>query len=326
VAQRVTNNEFDTALDFRQDLIASILQQNPKVTSHTGNEPPYGYLDWWPNSLWMNTSLAPYSDPNIRKAMALTIDRDKINEVVFNGAKIATIYPFPLYPGLQAFADSPEVKALEEQYQPRKFDLEESAALMTAAGYTKNGDGLWEKDGETINATIQGFEGIHSDMAPVLEQMLRTGGFDSSINFGTDAYQNMADGVPGLYEFGHGASLVDPYAAFELYHSKFAAAIGTSAGNNRFSRYNNPEYDKIVDAMGPLPADDPEFHALAVQAMEWYWKDTIDIPIAQWLHRIAYNQTYWTNWPTTTNLAAGTNGAFWAHTGMLVITNLKPAQ
>ena len=33
------------------------------MTTHTGNEPPYGYLDWWPNSLWMNTQLAPYSDP-----------------------------------------------------------------------------------------------------------------------------------------------------------------------------------------------------------------------------------------------------------------------
>ncbi len=31
---------------------------------------------------------------------------------------------------------------------------------MTAAGYTKNGDGLWEKDGKTINATINGFESI----------------------------------------------------------------------------------------------------------------------------------------------------------------------
>ncbi len=39
------------------------------------------------------------------------------------------------------------------------------------------------------------------------------------------------------------------------------------------------------------------------QAMEIYWSDTIDIPIIQWLHRIPYNQTYWTNWPTAANLA-----------------------
>jgi hypothetical protein len=39
---------------------------------------------------------------------------------------------------------------------------------MTDAGFTKNGDGMWEKNGKTINATINGFEGIHSDLAPLL--------------------------------------------------------------------------------------------------------------------------------------------------------------
>jgi peptide/nickel transport system substrate-binding protein len=75
-----------------------------------------------------------------------------------------------------------------------------------------------------------------------------------------------------------------------------------------------------------LSSDDPKFSELAAQAMEIYWSETIDIPIIQWLHRIAYNQTYWTNWPTTENLAGGSNGAFWAQTGLLVVTGLKAAQ
>ncbi|HET9222440.1 MAG TPA: hypothetical protein VFO07_08050, partial [Roseiflexaceae bacterium] len=194
------------------------------------------------------------------------------------------------------------------------------------AGYTKNGDGLWEKDGKTIDGTIHGFEGIHSDIVPVLVEMLKNGGFDAAIDFSTDAYTHMANGDPGFYMFGHGASLKDPYAAFELFHSKFSAAVGTTAGNNRFSRYKNPEYDAVVDAMAPLGSDDPVFKENAVKAMEIYWRDQIDVPIIQWLHRIPYNQEYWTNWPTTANLADGTNGAFWAHTGMLVVTGLKPAQ
>jgi len=215
---------------------------------------------------------------------------------------------------------------MEEQYQPGKFDLEESASLMSEAGYTKNGDNLWEKDGATIDATIQAFEGIHSDIVPILVEMLRNGGFDASVNFGTDAYQNMADGKAGLYMFGHGASTVDPYAALELFHSRFSASIGTSAGNNRFSRYVNPEFDALLDEMAPLSADDPRFQELAAEALGIYWRDTIDIPIIQWLHRIPYNQTYWTNWPTAANPAMGTNGAFWAQTGLLVITQLQPAQ
>ena len=227
---------------------------------------------------------------------------------------------------MQAFADSPAVKALEAKYQPGKFDLDESAKLMTAAGYAKNGDGLWAKDGKTINATIQGFQGIHSDIAPILVEMLRTGGFDASVNFGADAYQNMADGAPGLYLFGHGASLKDPYAALELFHGRFSNAIGTSAGNNRFSRYKNPEFDALLDQMAPLSSDDPKFSELGAQALGIYWRDTIDIPIIQWLHRIPYNQTYWTNWPTEKNLAMGTNGAFWAQTGLLVVTSLKAAK
>ena len=326
VAQRVVNSELDAALDMRSSVIDNILANNDKITSHSGNQPPYGYLDWWPNSLWMNTQLAPYDDARVRRAMSLAINRELINEIVYEGAEIATIYPFPLYPGLQAFADSPAVKALEEELQPGLYDPDLGASLMEEAGFTMNRDDLWERDGETVSAVIHGFEGIHSDIVPILVEMLRNSGFDADVNFGTDAYQQMADGAAGLYMFGHGASLKDPYTALELFHSKFSAGIGTTAGNNRFSRYSNPEYDAILDEMAPLSGDDPRFQELAAEAIGYYWREQIDIPIIQWLHRIPYNQTYWTNWPTADNPSLGMNGAFWAQTGMLVITTLQPAQ
>jgi peptide/nickel transport system substrate-binding protein len=324
-AERVVNDEFDSTGDLRSQVIGNVLKQNSKITSYTGDAPPYGYLDWWPNSLWVNTLLPPYSDVRVRRALSLAIDRDKLNEILYGGAPVATIYPFPLYPGLQRFVDSPDVKALEIKYAPGKFDLDESARLMTEAGFVKNADGLWEKDGETVNATLDGFEGIHGDIALLLVEMLKRGGFDASVYFGADAYDRMVAGSPGLYLFGHGASVRDPYATFELYHSRHSQPIG-KPDDTYLSRYQNPAYDQIVDAMAVLSPDDPRFHDLAVQALEIYWRDVIDIPVIQWLHRIPYNQTYWTNWPTQANPAMGTNGAFWAQTGMLVITSLKPAQ
>jgi len=322
VAQRVVNNEFDSALDFRNDIIANILKQNEKVTSWTGKDEPHGYLDWWPNSLWMNTQAKPFDDVKVRRAVNRAIDRDKLNEVVYNGAKVATIYPFPLYPGLQKFADSAAVKAAEEKLQPGKFDLEESGKLMEEAGFKKNADGLWEKDGATVPGAINGFEGIHADIVPVLVEMLKAAGFDASVQFGPDAYQNMADGKPGFYMFGHGASLLDPYAVFELFTLK---PQGNTAGSNNFSRFNNADFDKLVSEIAPLGTADPKFQEGAAKLMEIYWDQVIDVPIIQWLHRIAYNQTHWTNWPLASNLGPGCNGAFWAHTGHLVVTNLKPA-
>ena len=332
VIQRLVNNEFDAILDVRASVAKQILDSNDMITTHSGSDAPYGYLDWWPNSLWMNTQQAPYDDPNVRRAMCDTIDRTVINDVVYDGAQIANVYPFPLYPNLQKFAESEAVQAefkanASQAMQTMKADLVESEALMLAAGFTKNGDGLWaDASGATVPAVIQGFEGIHSDIVPVLVEMLIAGGFDASINFGTDAYTNMADGKPGLYMFGHGASTVDPYAVLDLYSSRNAKPIGTTAGNNSFARYNNPEMDAVLDTMAPLSADDPAFQEAAAKGMGIYWKDTIDCPIIQWLHRIPYNQTYWTNWPTAANPAMGTNGAFWAETGMPVIVSLKKAK
>lgn len=331
VIQRLVNNEMDAILDVRASVAKQILDSNPKITTHSGSDAPYGYLDWWPNSLWSNTQQAPFDDPNVRRAMCNTIDRNTINDIVYDGAEIATVYPFPLYPNLQKFADSDAVKAAFEANASNAMktgtaDLAETESLMTAAGFAKNADGLWEKDGATVPAVINGFEGIHSDIVPVLVEMLKAGGFDANINFGTDAYTNMADGKPGLYMFGHGASTVDPYAVLDLYSSRNANPIGTTAGNNSFARYSNPEMDALLDTMAPLSADDPAFQEAAATAMGVYWRDTIDCPIIQWLHRIPYNQTYWTNWPTAANPALGTNGAFWAETGMLVITSLKKAE
>ncbi len=322
-AQRVVNNEVDSTLDLRASVIRSTVQQNPKITTHTGTEEPLGYRDWWPNSLWCNTQLDPYSDPNVRWAVNNCIDRDTIDKVVYLGAKISTIVPYPQYPALNKYLDG--AQPIADKLGVRTFDLAKSKERMTSAGYKQDSDGFWlGKDGKRIGGTIMGYESIHADIVPVLVEMLRKGGFESAIDFSNNVATEMADGVPGFYMFGHGASVIDPYATLLLYHSKNAKPLGTTAGNNAYARYKNPEFDKLVDAIGLLAPGDPKIVDLFNQAITIYWTDMIDIPIIQWLHRIPYNQTYWTNYPTQDNPYL--NGGFWHWTFPLMVLALKAVQ
>ncbi|MCL5996690.1 MAG: ABC transporter substrate-binding protein [Chloroflexi bacterium] len=320
--QRVVNNEMDTVTGMNPTLIRSTVQQNPKITTHTGKDEPLGYIDWWPNGLWMNDQLEPYSDKDVRWAMNYAIDRDTLDKVVFLGAKIATVFPFPEYPALKKYLD--QARPLADKLGVSKFSLEESAKLMEKAGFSKDGEGFWAKDGARVNATIHGFEFIHADTVPVLVEMLRKGGFEAAINFGNDAGQNMTDGKPGLYMYGHGGSVIDPYTTLEFFHSRYSRPVGEAAPGGRWSRYKNPDFDKIVDEMSKVAPGDPKLNDLFMQAIEIYWTDMINIPVIQFLHRIPYNQTYWTNWPTQDNPYV--NGAFWHWTFPLIVLALKPTQ
>jgi len=48
------------------------------------------------------------------------------------------------------------------------------------------------------------------------------------------------------------------------------------------------------------------------------------IPLVQWPHRIAHNETYWTNWPSEENPYI--NSAYWSRTWLLVLLNLEAVQ
>ena len=110
----------------------------------------------------------------------------------------------------------------------------------------------------------------------------------------------------------------------DFYTSKYYAPIGEPTSQN--SRYNNPEYDAVVDEMATMmpDANNPAYMDLYLRAMEIWLDDLVDAPIQQFLHRIPHNTTYWQGWPTQEN--AYVNGAFWHLTFPLILQNLEAAQ
>ncbi len=322
-AQAVVNNEVDATLDLRAANIRSAVQQNPThIITYTGHDEPLGNLDWWPNSLWMNDQLAPYSDPKFRWAINYSIDRPTIDKVVYLGAHISTIFPYPKYPALNKYLNA--ALPIADKLGVRTFDINKAAANMQSLGFAKDSGGFWAKNGTRVNGNVLGFASIHADIVPVLVEMLHNAGFQSAIDFSNQAGTEMTNGIAGLYMNGHGASVIDPYATLLLYDSVNAAPVGQPAIGASYSRYKNPAFDKLVTDMQPLAPGDPKIMDLFLQAITIYWTDMIDVPIIQWLHRIPMNTTYWTNWPTQDNPYL--NPAFWHWTFPIIVLNLKAVQ
>ncbi|MEQ7126626.1 ABC transporter substrate-binding protein [Actinopolymorpha sp. B11F2] len=319
MVQMSLNNEADLTIDLRPNTIKSVLQQNEAVTTWTGDQPPYGYLDWWPISLGFNDSKAPFDDPEIRWAINHAIDRRQLVDLGYQGAGQPTLLPFPNYPALLEYLDP--IKDLSDPIDDHAPD--KTAEIMQGKGYEKDGKGFWAKDGTRFPFVIYTLI-LFQDITPVLVQQLRKAGFDASFKqaTGPDFDEHVSTGNMDAFILGHGGSVSDPYFTLRLYQSRYAAPTG-ERGTYPY-RWSNKEYDRIVDEMGTTSPEDPKLHDLFRQAMEIWVPAMPDIGLVQWFHRIPTNTTYWTNWPSADNPYINT--AYWHRTSPLWIHSIKPTQ
>jgi peptide/nickel transport system substrate-binding protein len=312
------NNEADCSLSMQLGNIKAAMDRNPKISSWSGTDAPYGYVDWWPTGLGFNDTTPPYDDPDVRRAINNVLNRDEIVKIGYQGAGDKTVVPWPGFPALNDYTS--KISDLLEQYPVDDFNLDKSASVMQSKGYTKDSGGFWSKDGNRIAPVVITFP-VEQDVTPVIVQQLRKGGFDASFKMPSNFADLIFNGDADSYVFGHGGSVRDPYFTMRLYQSQFNAPNGTAAAQPY--RWSNPDYDKLVDQLGTIPSDDPQFNTIYHQAMELWLKNLPDIPLVQFYHRNPVNTMYWTNWPD--QKSPYINSANWHRTCELVILGLKSA-
>jgi peptide/nickel transport system substrate-binding protein len=103
------------------------------------------------NTAWLepNTTKKPLNDPVFRKALAMSIN---VNQVVTQDYQnlVLPANPTGLLPTWNKYVDKASVAANGFSYDPTA-----AAAMLTAAGYKKDGSGMFEnKDGSPINLDI----------------------------------------------------------------------------------------------------------------------------------------------------------------------------
>jgi peptide/nickel transport system substrate-binding protein len=319
--QMLINDEVDVTLDLRPATIEAILAQaSDHITTHTFGEKPYGYMDWWPTSLFFNTLEEPYNNKDVRWAFAYAIDHQQVMDVGYGGAGQKTNLPFPGYPGLTKYRDNStaEVRQMADAIYTR--DVAKVEERMKAAGFEKNADGFFAKDGEVFQPEVLTVD-IYADIGPVVVEQLRQAGFDAQQINPPDAWTIMGDGNSKTFFRGHGGSVKDPWITLDMYTKKNSVPTGTNVVNESWTRWWDPDYEVAVNEMARTsPDDEAKMQELFDKCMQIWYTDLPEVPISEWFHRLAMNTTYWTGWP---NKDDAYNTAPWHYCFVITLSRLQ---
>ena len=308
-------NNYDIDTGIQPAGFATVFSGNDKVTTWTGHDSPFGYVDWWPHSFYVNNEVKPFDDPNVRWALSYYLDREQIIDIAWMGASKPSTLMVPDYPPLQPFIEA--VADLIEEYPYLEYNPAKGDELLTAKGWTKNGDGMWtDETGEPISIEIISFFDFTS-VGPVIVEQLKRAGIESTYSEPPNFFERFAAGdyVGGL--FGHGGSYSsDVYYTLRLYQSASEKIPGGHLVN--FSRWHDDEYDKLVDELYSIsPTEMDKVMDIWKKCMALWLPGYPDIQISQGMHRLPTNTTYWSNWADQENPYVNT--AHWHLTWPMVV-------
>ena len=310
----------DTAYDMLPASFPTMLRGNAKLTTWTGDKPPYGYVDWWPISLYVNTEKPPFDDRDVRWALSYFINRKQVVDVGFLGASQVSALPMPPYPPLMPYFDA--VKDLLAKHDTLAFDPKKGEALLAAKGYKKDG-GKWTGPNGPITVSIISSGTFGAALGPVVSELLRRQGVDASFALPPDFNSRFQQGEFTGSIYGHGGSIREPYDTMRLYQGKSIAVPGAHLVN--FSRWKNVEFDKLVDeAYVPDPDNTARMKDIFRAAMEIWLPELPDIQLVQNHHRVPVSTARWSNWPDEKN--AYVNSCAWHLTVNMWLWNLQKVQ
>ena len=291
IALALTSNELDVAPIgvLSPGSFQEIASRNPNVRAWS-TESPFAWSDPCPRALMIQNATPPFDQPAVRRAISSLIDRQALVDLAYEGTTVPAWGIWPEYEANQPYFDA--ISGLLEE-NPVTYDPAAAEALLAEAGvavgdltmrYVVNADSTEDMKNSQIIADQLTAAGINVELQPlsgaVREDTIRRGDWELAASAFCPGYI-----VENL----------------ELFHSKFYVPLGEPAPwfeRNSF-RYQNPEFDAIVDEMFTLAPEDTEaLIPLYEEAMAIWLADLPVIPLVQAPALVPFNATYWQGWPT----------------------------
>lgn len=227
---------------------------DPRVELHRG---VLGYY----RGLGFNVEWAPFDEQAVRRAIALSVDIEPAIQNVF-GEHAQRAYG-QVGPGVVGF--DPSLHDIGE------FDPVKAAALLHEAGFTKNADGRFERDGEVLAVEVKTInEPGRIGVLTILVTQWRQFGIDAHMRVQETATwsSDLVTGNAGLFmDFAFSGST----GLDAMFHSR-----NIGASNAHF--YGDPEVDRLLEE-GSRIVDPEEREVVWKKAQRLVVEDGVIIPL-----------------------------------------------
>ena len=219
----------------------------------------------------MNNPL--FQDVQVRQALNHAVDVENLVGEFLRGVADKAVGPF----AIQSWAHDPNVPQFE-------YDPDRAEELLEEAGWTRGDDGMFQKDGQTLNFTLSTPVGRYTKDQEVCEAV---------------HYQLRQFGIDVELEPLEFATLIDKLSEreYDLGYIGFMTRSGEpaampdhlymSGGWANWGDYSNEEVDALMDA-GRATADFDERREIYSQAQELIALDAPIIPIMNEYYMLAH--------------------------------------
>jgi peptide/nickel transport system substrate-binding protein len=329
MAQLLLANDVDSGHPLLPGTFSATTARNANVRSWNREGPIWGAPDGCGYNLVFNNDKEPWGNRDVRLAINYAIDRAELSTLGYENANYPIIVPFSAY--MSSRWMTPEIQAIIDKYDRNKTDHALVEEHMQAAGFEKNADGLWAKDGEALKVPLRTPQWL-APLAPVMAAQLKEAGFDALEVLEPEGSSAWVDDI-NLGNFDtmflvHCGSLSEPYETLKDLHSRYASPIGDPCPSIiACTRYRNPdEFDPLIEQMEAIPGslDDPNYVDLVNKAVDIYLRDMPELMLLEELHVVVFNETYWTGWPGGEDPYAAPYPPWEAWN--LIIHKIQPAQ
>ncbi|MBR0790551.1 peptide ABC transporter substrate-binding protein [Bradyrhizobium manausense] len=229
----------------------------------------------------MKTKHPSLSDPAVRQALALLVDRDSVKKAIYGRAGRTTAN----------YLNGPD--DFVSKNTKWEFNVDKAIALLDKAGWKPGADGIREKDGKKLKFVYQtSINGPRQKTQAIVKQAFQKAGIDvelksvvASVFFSSDVANpdTYSKFYTDIEEFQIPMTQPDPALHMRRYHSRNVATKENKWQGQNFPRWVNKEFDAAVDA-ADTETDPVKRAALYIKCNDLMWQDTVVIPV---MHRLA---------------------------------------